>query len=166
MNSKISYTQIVEEAKKLFPRYEETIRDIEYEAKGILYSEILFMLACLQINIPKRIIESGTARGQSTLLLSRALPEKEIISVEFDKNSPDVLTAKKRLENCKNVSLRFVDSRDLLPEIIQEGDVVIIDGPKMFLAVRLALRLLASGKVTGVFIHDTTKPDLRSYLPL
>ena len=42
-----------------------------------------------------------------------------------------------------------------------------IDGPKMFLAVRLALSLLSTGKAAYVFIHDTPKGTTeRSFLDL
>jgi hypothetical protein len=37
---------------------------------------------------------------------------------------------------------------------VRKGDVVLIDGPKGFRGLRLALRLLATGRVTQVFIHD------------
>src|SRR5262249_7948646 len=38
--------------------------------------------------------------------------------------------------------------------ITQPGDVVIIDGPKGYRGLRLALRLLAQGNASLVFLHD------------
>jgi hypothetical protein len=102
----------------------------------------------------RRLIESGRARGQSTLMLSLALPDREIVSIEFDRNSPDVPVAEARLRGRKNVTLLYGDARSLLPEMVREGDVVLIDGPKGFRSVRLAITLLASGRVSHVFVHD------------
>ena len=49
---------------------------------------------------------------------------------------------------------RFGDSLLLLPELVQRGDVVLIDGPKDFRALKLALGLLHRGKLSVVFVHD------------
>lgn len=43
----------------------------------------------------------------------------------------------------------------MLPELAQPGDVALIDGPKGFRGIRLALALLTSGKLPQVFVHDT-----------
>ncbi len=77
-------------------------------------------------------------------------PDRPIISVEFDERSADVA----RLAGRSNVTLLFGDAEKKLPELLQKGDAVLIDGPKMFRAIRLALRLLATGKPVAVFIHD------------
>jgi len=50
--------------------------------------------------------------------------------------------------------MRFGDATRILPAEVRKGDVVLIDGPKGFRGLRLALRLLAPGRVTQVFIHD------------
>jgi hypothetical protein len=42
----------------------------------------------------------------------------------------------------------------LLPKIVQPNDVVLIDGPKDFRAVKLALELLRRRKPAAVFVHD------------
>lgn len=152
-----SYHDIAERAKTHLSDFKTVSNNIPYEEKGVLYSEILFMLACLQGSKPRRILESGRARGQSTLLLARALPNTEILSIEYDEDSPDVPVAEQRLREYKNVQLLFGDARVMLPRLVQEGDVVIIDGPKMFLAIRLALVLLATKKVPHVFVHDVGK---------
>ncbi|MGH7936652.1 MAG: hypothetical protein ACREF8_06555, partial [Chthoniobacterales bacterium] len=68
--------------------------------------------------------------------------------------SPDVAIAAERLKERANVECRFGDSRQLLPELLRAGDVVLIDGPKDFRAVKLALRLLRTGKPIAVFVHD------------
>ncbi len=127
-----------------------------YEQKGILYSEILFLLACIEGTPFSRLLESGRARGQSTLLLSLALSEHQLISIERNQDSPDVPVAAERLRDRTNVQLLFGDARKMLPRMVRDGDIVLIDGPKGYRSVRLAIRLLASGKVGAVFVHDLT----------
>lgn len=131
------------------------IADVPYERKGVLYSEMFFLFLCAQHVQAKRVLESGRARGQSTLLLSVIFPDMPIISIEHDSRSPDVAIAKERLRGHDNVDLRFGDAKKILPAIVQAGDIVLIDGPKGFGGLRLALRLLATRKPSLVFIHDT-----------
>lgn len=152
----LPYRQLAERAKKLIHTVQNWPADAPYEYKGILYSEILFMLACCENITPNRIIESGRARGQSTLLLSLAFPDREIVSIEYDAHSPDVIIANARLKDRPLVKLQFGDARTMLPRMIQNGDFVLIDGPKGFRSVRLAIQLLATGKVPFVFVHDLT----------
>ena len=62
--------------------------------------------------------------------------------------------AAERLRESGNVDCRFGDSLLLLPKLVEAGDVVLIDGPKDFRALKLAFRLLRSGKPLAVFVHD------------
>ncbi len=134
--------------------FERSVHDIDYESKGVLFSEMLFVEIGTRLAGATRIIESGRARGQSTLILALRLPGLPIVSYEFDANSPDVPIARERLAPYPNVSLRFGDATRELPMIVAPGDVVVIDGPKGFRAVRLALGLLAQGRCDTVFVHD------------
>ena len=134
--------------------YRARVEPLPYERKGMLYSEIFFFQVCARQIAPARILESGRARGQSTLLLAIAFPELPVISVEFDRNSPDAPVAEARLRGYGNVELRYGDAMRLLPDLARKGDVAIIDGPKGFRALRLALRLLAQGRIGMVFLHD------------
>src|SRR3989344_8335443 len=131
-----TYKEVAENSRILTPSFREISSNIPYETKGVLYSEILFMLALLKDVSVSRIVESGRARGQSTLLLAKVFPHAQIISLEYNQNSPDVPVANKRLQGLENVSLLFGDSCKLFPEMVQAGDAVIIDGPKMFKVVR------------------------------
>ena len=131
------------------------IAGVPYERKGILFSEMYFFWLCARSVNPRRILESGRARGQSTLILSHCFPEAEILSVEYDRNSPDVAVAAERLRDRGNVRQLFGDATRLLPQMAQPGDVALIDGPKGYRGLRLALRLLADGKTPLVFVHDT-----------
>lgn len=134
--------------------YRLRVADIPYEAKGILYSEMFFFDLCARAAGARRILESGRARGQSTLLLSACFPDRPIISLEHDPHSPDVAIAAARLAGRTNIELRFGDATRILPRITRPGDVVIIDGPKGYRGLRLALRLLAQGNASLVFLHD------------
>lgn len=130
------------------------VANVPYERKGIPNSEMFFLWLCAKAAPPRRILESGRARGQSTLMLARCFPDAEIISIESNASSPDVEVAAERLRSQPNVRLLFGDATLLLPALAMEGDVALIDGPKGFRGVRLALALLASGKLPLVFVHD------------
>lgn len=130
------------------------VAGVPYERKGILYSEMFFLYLCAQAAGARRILESGRARGQSTALLALCFPQASIVSVEHDAHSPDAAVAAARLREFRNVELRFGDATRILPALAQPGDIALIDGPKGFRAVRLALRLLAGGRVSMVFLHD------------
>jgi hypothetical protein len=159
MNNKKDYSTVISNSKALIPRLGQVCQETDYEDKGILYSEILFIAACLHNKNINRILESGRARGQGTLLLAKVFPKTKIVSLEYDKDSDDVGVANKRLEGYKNVKMDFGDSIKLLPKIAEFGDVAIIDGPKMFVALRLAFKLLSANKVQHVFIHDLPPTD-------
>jgi hypothetical protein len=134
-----------------------------YERGGILYSEILFLSLCLEGTSFNRIIESGTSRGQSTLLLSTIFPDKEIISVEINIDDNHAFA----IERCRgkaNVTFLAGDSRILLPDLVRPDDVVVIDGPKGWSALYLALKLLAQNRPSHVFIHDVKLNDRRKAL--
>lgn len=144
-------------ARQLLPDLQRIVREIPFEQKGVLFSEMLFLGACLDGKKPSRIIESGRARGQSTHVLALMFPETEIASIEYDEKSPDCPIAAHRLAPFKNVKLLFGDSTKLIPAMLREGDVVLIDGPKHFRAIRLALELMSTGKPEAVFIHDVDR---------
>ncbi|MBE8232393.1 MAG: hypothetical protein HAW67_01565 [Endozoicomonadaceae bacterium] len=148
---------LINNAVEMKPLFSKMIDSISYETKGILFSEMYFMqLATDSIEL-NRILESGRARGQSTLLLSKIFPNTPIISIEHEANSPDVAVAQKRLEHCEHVTLEFGDATTFMPKIAQQGDIALIDGPKGFRGLRFALKLLSSGKFPMIFMHDTTK---------
>jgi hypothetical protein len=141
-------------AAEMLSAFQKCVAGIPYERKGILYSEMFFLYLCAQASRPSRIVESGRARGQSTLVLSTIFPDLDVVSIESDADSPDVQVAQERLRGRDNVSMRFGDATRILPAEVRKGDVVLIDGPKGFRGLRLALRLLAAGKVAQVFVHD------------
>lgn len=150
----ISWDRLLGEAGILLPRYLAATAGLSHEKKGIRRSELFFFYASIALNEPRRIIESGRARAQSTLVLARLFPQTAIVSLESDAASPDVAIAAERLRDCDNVECRFGDSLVLLPALVEPGDVVLIDGPKDFRALKLAFRLLGGGKPRAVFVHD------------
>lgn len=103
---------------------------------------------------PSQILESGRARGKSTLILARCFPDARIVSVELDRGTENAIAAENKLRGLPNVELLYGDSRTILPERLQPGDAVLIDGPKDFRAVELALEILRTGKPCAVFVHD------------
>lgn len=146
---------ITADAGKHLAEFRDLIGGLPYERKGILFSEMYFLWLLASSVKPRRILESGRARGQSTVILSHCFPDAEIISVEFDRNSPDVAVAAERLKGRDNVRQLFGDATRMLPALAQSGDVALIDGPKGYRGLRLALRLLGTGKLSMVFVHDT-----------
>lgn len=152
--TKARWEQLLGEAELLLPPFLAATTGLSHESKGIRLSELFFFFASVAPFRPGRIVESGRARAQSTLVLAKLFPDTAIISLESDANSPDVAIAADRLRECCNVECHFGDSRRLLPEFVQPGDFVLIDGPKDFRALKLAFRLLRSGQPRAVFVHD------------
>jgi hypothetical protein len=152
----LTKTAVAERADALLPRYREIIATIPPEAGfgGIWESEMFLFYAAMKPFAPKQILESGRARGKSTLILARCFPNARIVSVEFDRQSENAGAAEAKLKSCKNLELLYGNSREILPERLQAGDAVLIDGPKDFRALKLALDLLRTGKPCAVFIHD------------
>ncbi len=148
---------LLDRAQLALDDFVTSIQGVPYEDKGVFFSEMLFVLAAAGQTAAPLILESGRARGQSTFVLGRIFPNTKIISVEFDRNSPDAPVAEDRLKDFDNIQLLYGDSRRLLFKHLQPGAIVVIDGPKGFRAIRLALQLLRTGKVQKVFIHDTYK---------
>jgi predicted O-methyltransferase YrrM len=146
--------KLLSQAEAWLPIYLEQTRGLSHEKKGIRRSELFFFYALVARLKPKRIVESGRARAQSTLVLSKLFPKACIVSLESDPHSPDVALAAERLHGCENVECLFGDSLRLLPDLVQAGDVVLIDGPKDFRALKLAFRLLRGGQPAAVFVHD------------
>jgi len=145
---------LLQRAELVLSDFQSQIQDVPYEDKGVFFSEMLFVLAAVGPGFGSRVLESGRARGQSTFVLGRVFPDADIISVEFDKDSPDAPVAEDRLKDFAHVQLLYGDSRKLLFKHLRPNTVAIIDGPKGFRAIRLALQLLRTGKVGKVFIHD------------
>src|SRR5438132_2837187 len=88
-------TGVAERADELLPEYRNIISSIPPEAGygGIWESEMFLFYAAVKPFAPKQILESGRARGKSTLILARCFPESRIISVEFARESENAPAA-------------------------------------------------------------------------
>ena len=149
-----SLARAIADAESRLAAFHRLIAGISYQRKGILNSEMFFLWLCAETVQPKRVLESGRAQGQSTLILARCFPHAEIVSVEHDRNSPDAAIAAERLKNEANVKLLFGDATHMLRDLARPGDIALIDGPKGLRGLRFALSLLGTGKIPQVFVHD------------
>jgi predicted O-methyltransferase YrrM len=156
IDSSLTKFAVAKRAEDLLPKYREIIATISPEAGfgGIWESEMFLFYAAIKPFAPKQILESGRARGKSTLILAKCFPESRIVSVEYDRQAENASAAEAKLKPFSNVELLYGDSREILPERIQNGDAVLIDGPKDFRALRLAIDLLRTEKPCAIFIHD------------
>lgn len=152
----LSKTAVAKSAPSLLPSFRQAIAGIPPEAGfgGIWESEMFLFYAATQPRAPAQILESGRARGKSTLMLARCFPNARIVSIEFERESSNAAAAEAKLREYPNVELLYGDSRQILPKRLQSGDAVLIDGPKGFRAVALALELLRTEKPAVVFVHD------------
>ncbi len=149
---------IIQICKQYLSTYEETIKNLRYEPKGIFNSEMLLFISITKKLDVKLIIESGRARGQSTKIIAENFREKnyKVCSIEFVKFSPDVKTSLRRLKKYENLSLSFGNSFDVIPNLINKECCVLIDGPKTG-AIQLGINSLTNPLVKAVFIHDLHK---------
>ncbi len=80
-----SLATLLREADSHLPAYLEAVNGMtrETERKGICVSEMFFFYAVVKPMAPRQIIESGRARGESTLALARCFPGVPITSIEY-----------------------------------------------------------------------------------
>ncbi len=155
----LSKEALVARADELLPQFEAAVADIPPEAGfgGVWESEMFLFYAVVRPLAPKQILESGRARGKSTLMLAKCFPDARIVSVELDRDTENARAAEAKLKPHAHVDLLYGDSRALMLQGLQHGDAVLIDGPKDFRAMKLAVDLLATGKPSVVFVHDFPK---------
>lgn len=145
-----------------------------FEPKGIFHSELLMAFTIARELGVEKIIESGRARGQSTELIARIckIHGIEFHSIEYDRSSPDVEVAEKRLAPFSDVcTLHYGDGFEVMPTLLDEKPtLIIIDGPKGVWAQKLGLLMLKNESVKAVAFHDThrdaedARPRLERYL--
>src|ERR1700693_3225546 len=121
---------VAERAERLLPEYQQIIANIPPEAGfgGIWESEMFLFYVTVKSFAPGQILESGRARGKSTLILARCFPSAQIVSVEYERESENAPAAEAKLKNEPNVQLVYGDSREILPRQLQSGDAVLIAG--------------------------------------
>src|SRR5437868_5768303 len=108
---------IAARADILLAEFRAAIADITPEAGfgGIWESEMFLFYAAVQPFRPHQILESGRARGKSTLILARCFPEARIVSIELERDSDNANAAEAKLKPYQNVELVYGDSRIILP---------------------------------------------------
>src|SRR5947209_15379125 len=91
---------IAQRAETLLPEYQQIIANIPPEAGfgGIWESEMFLFYAAIKTLAPKQILESGRARGKSTLILARCFPRSRIVSVEYERESENAPAAEAKLK--------------------------------------------------------------------
>jgi len=152
----ISIDAVLATADQYLPDFEAAIEGIPQgqRGRGIFLSEMFLFYCVVRPLKPHQILESGRALGGSTLTLAHCFPDVRIVSVELDAASSNNAIALDRLAPYRNVECLFGDSRDILSRLVQSSDAVLIDGPKEFRALKLALNLLKTGKPSVVFLND------------
>ena len=140
----------------------EALAQEPYEERGIIHSEIALILHTVERLGIKRLIESGRARGQSTYLLGKYLPDVEIHSVEL-RESPDAEFGIERVKGCPNVSLYWGDGSEMIPTLAglfgSKPTAILLDGPKGAAAVTIVQRCFQYPHVRVGFIHDMRRLD-------
>lgn len=135
---------------------------IALESRGMLSSEaIMFAAVCRRIGV-QVILESGRARGQSTDVISQALPDVLLHSIEYD-DDEDARYGVERLKNRANVVLHRGDSLRIAPRLLareRSRAALLVDGPKGLDAVRFAQTVIAKyPQIVLVGIHDMHNYD-------
>lgn len=139
----------------------------EYENRGILNSEAAFVVGLVRRLGVDCVVESGRARGRSTFLMAKYLPDTEIISIE-NSNDSDAQFGIVRLRGFKNVRLVQGDAKILVPTFVRESlqsrkkVALIIDGPKGYDAVRLLENVIKRHELSFAAIHDMNLIDTRN----
>src|SRR5437660_4579189 len=105
----LSKAALADRAAALLPEYREIIGKISPEAGfgGIWESEMFLFYAAVKPFAPKQILESGRARGKSTLILARCFTGSRIVSVEYDRRLENAPAAEAELKNYRNVELLY-----------------------------------------------------------
>jgi hypothetical protein len=141
----------------------QAIAQEPYEHRGILHSEMaLIIQICRALEI-KVFIESGRARGQSTYMLAKYLPNVEIYSIDARPEHPDEAFARERLKGFANVALCVGDGAKGLPALVRHSaprpTAVLCDGPKGIAAVAVVEKCFRHPHVLAGFIHDMRPID-------
>src|SRR5438552_14178834 len=107
----LSKAALADRAAALLPEYREIIGTIPPEAGfgGVWESEMFLFYAAVKPFATKQILESGRARGKSTLILARCFSDARIVSVEYDRQSENAPAAEAKLENEPNDELLYGD---------------------------------------------------------
>ena len=148
-------------SKKYVDVFSSSIRDVVFEDRGILNSEMLLVCSMILEKNIDVLIESGRFLGQSTEVLARFFLGKPVIieSIEIfrDKNAEHV---EEKLTYYENVHLLYGDAQSLVPNLVRKyrgkNIAILFDGPKGLEAIRVYQKALLVGgtDVKVGFFHD------------
>ena len=133
-----------------------------YEHRGILHSEMaLIIYTCRKLGV-EVVLESGRARGQSTYMLAKYLPDVDIHSIEMRQDA-DAAFGIERCQNFPNVALYLGNGQTGLPaladKVAPRKTAVLCDGPKGIAAVGVIEKCFRRPHVVVGFIHDMRRLD-------
>src|SRR5688572_5923258 len=121
----------------------------------------LIIETCRRLGI-QVVIESGRARGQSTYMLGKYLPDVDIHSIEL-RDHPDEAFAQERVKHLPNVTLHHGDGNvfvvGLARETVGARTAILCDGPKGAAAVAIIARCFELPHVRVGFVHDMRTLD-------
>mmetsp|Transcript_4349 Transcript_4349/g.10644 ORF Transcript_4349/g.10644 Transcript_4349/m.10644 type:complete len:301 (-) Transcript_4349:70-972(-) len=143
------------------PIFESKTRVMPFKATGILFSEALALVAAAWTINATHVIESGTAKGQSTEILARVLgPSVQITTIDNDARYSLYERTKERLQQWASVRCLKGDSFAIFPQLLptlpkHSRALVFVDGPKYEQGLALALYALSHPCVALVALHDT-----------
>lgn len=149
-------SNIVTICEKYVSKFDTVIKNIPYEIRGIFNSEMLLAVSLIEEFWIEEIVESWRARGHSTSILCEYFKwtSKKIVSIDFDKNSPDTNYSEERLKQYDNIELIYGDAFKVLPHRSFKNTALLIDWPKWDAAIALALQLVRKWGIKLVMIHD------------
>lgn len=118
-----------------------------------------FLKFLLTMQKPKAILEVGTAIGFSALLMSEAIPEAKIITIEkYEKRIPLAKENFEKAGKADRITLLEGDATDILKELKEPVDFIFMDAAKGQYINFLPdiLRLLNPG---GLLVSDNVLQD-------
>ncbi len=139
--------------------------DLPFEARGILNSEMLAIVALVKRLGVEVVIESGRFRGYSTWVLAEALRRARVAIVSIDMLKDDnTLFAERRLRPYRNVRIVYGDAQRQVEAFVRKYRsrkiALLFDGPKGAPAYELFCNALNLGANVAVgFFHDCRRPS-------
>ena len=142
-----------------YPRLAELAHET-YEPRGIFNSEMAAVIALSVATGVDVFVESGRARGHSTLLLAKHLGPVGIAIHSFDRDrNADAVYSEAKLTGLPRLHLHYGDSRLLIPQFVAglagKRIGLLVDGPKDRKAFALLSDcLIRSDDIAVAFVHD------------
>lgn len=135
----------------LMERFIDATRGLPHYPKALFPSELFMFYREARRVEADHIIESGIGYGGSTAYLDRLFPDIKITSIDRGK-------VESIRESHPRIQFIQGDGYWEIPEAVRSSKgkniAILIDGPKGHRAIHLADRILGSGRVRIVAIHD------------